>query len=577
MKPSQVSVEMRIALYYLLFGGLWIIVTDRFLEWLVPDPAVLTTFQTYKGWVFVAASAVFLFFLLRHYISLLKLTHSALLENEERYRLLVNTSHEAILVLTVEGRITAVNPSACQMLNRSESELLSMDIWEIFDATDSQYQSTMADRANLRRFSGELTLLRKDGVRFDGEISSALFTDRQGAEQISLIIRDITDRKKLESELVESRDRLYRILDGITDAFIFVDRDWRITYINSEAARINKKTPEQFLGKTHWEEWPASVGTNVEFQYRKAMKDRASIHFEHRYVDDGQYDVWLDIHVYPNEDGLAIYYRDITDKRMAEEALKESQEQLQQLNAELEQRVAERTEQLHMMNEELEAFTYSVSHDLRAPLRALTGFSDLLLTDQSTNINEESKHFLDRIQQSAMQMNQLIDALLDLSRITRKELVVQPVDLSSLAHEIVAELQSQDPERRVETNIADHLLVMGDLHLLRIVMQNLLSNAWKYSSVRSVAIIEVGVVAAPPNEDADLLESPIYFVRDNGVGFDMTYADKLFAPFQRLHNMKDFPGTGIGLATVQRIILRHGGRIWAEANVNQGATFYFKL
>ncbi len=244
-------------------------------------------------------------------------------------------------------------------------------------------------------------------------------------------------------------------------------------------------------------------------------------------------------------------------------------EALQHLNADLERRVIERTTQLEAANKELEAFSYSVSHDLRAPLRSIDGFSRTLLEDYADRLDAQGANYLQRVRAASQRMAQLIDDLLELSRLTRAELRWAPVSLSALALAVAEELRHNHPERAVEFVIAEGLTAEGDARLLRIALENLLGNAWKFTAKRPQARIEFG--AARRNGET------IYVVRDNGAGFDMEYADKLFGAFQRLHSTAEFPGTGIGLATVQRIIHRHGGRLWAEGAVEQGAAFYFTL
>lgn len=244
--------------------------------------------------------------------------------------------------------------------------------------------------------------------------------------------------------------------------------------------------------------------------------------------------------------------------------------ELQTARDDLEQRVERRTAELASANKELEAFSYSVSHDLRAPLRSIDGFSQALLEDYNHALDDTGKDFLNRVRTATQRMAQLIDDLINLSRVTRAEFHFDDVNLSSLARSVVGELRTSDPARNVEIAIDEGLVVKGDENLLRVAMENLIRNAWKFTSKLPSARIELAALA-PENGRRT------YVVRDNGAGFNMEFAQKLFSPFQRLHTSAEFKGTGVGLATVQRIIHRHGGRVWAESQVGKGASFYFTL
>jgi signal transduction histidine kinase len=254
--------------------------------------------------------------------------------------------------------------------------------------------------------------------------------------------------------------------------------------------------------------------------------------------------------------------REVADRRLAEE-------EVLRLNAELEGRVKERTAQLEYTNGELEAFCYSVSHDLRGPLRAIDGFSQALVEDFQKDLPEEAQRYLSRIRGSTQRMAQLIEDLLNLSRVSRTELQRRDVDVSEIAKQVVSDLEQRDPERKVEVSIWDGMRADVDARLLKAALENLIGNAWKFTSKSASPRIEVGSL-----RDDD---RTVFFVRDNGAGFDMAYSNKLFGAFQRLHSATEYPGTGIGLATVQRIMHRHGGRVWADAQPGKGAVFYFSV
>lgn len=249
--------------------------------------------------------------------------------------------------------------------------------------------------------------------------------------------------------------------------------------------------------------------------------------------------------------------------------VKAQNELIRRLNEELEQRVADRTAELEASNRELQAFCYSVAHDLSTPLRGINGYSNILLEEYSDRLDDEGKSYIERMGAAAERMGQLINDLLELSRVTRRELHREKIDLSHLAHRIVSDLRQHDPDRQAEVIIAENIMDEGDPILIRLALENLLGNAWKYTARVSSPRIEFGTCIV--NGET------VCFVSDNGIGFDMAYVHKLFIPFQRLHGMGEYGGTGVGLAAVQRIISRHGGMIWAEGEPGKGATFYFTL
>jgi light-regulated signal transduction histidine kinase (bacteriophytochrome) len=281
--------------------------------------------------------------------------------------------------------------------------------------------------------------------------------------------------------------------------------------------------------------------------------------------DGRSIDVEFVSNVYQVDDRKVIQcnIRDITARVQAEAGIRA-------LNAELEERVLDRTSQLEILNQELETFNYAVSHDLCAPVRRVHGFVDILEQDYADKLDAQGLNVIQSIRASAQHMNALIDGLLRLARFSRDEITPSPTNLSAVAHTIGTELQQSAPAREVEFVIAKDILANGDDALLRVVLENLLGNAWKFTANRAPARIEFGVI---PQTDGGLA----YFVEDNGAGFDMKYADTLFGPFQRFHKQNEFPGTGIGLASVQRIVHRHKGRIWAKSAPEQGTTIYFTL
>lgn len=266
---------------------------------------------------------------------------------------------------------------------------------------------------------------------------------------------------------------------------------------------------------------------------------------------------------------LSDFDQTLQQRFLTEEELKRNQNTIRQLNMRLEERVKMRTGELEVANKEMESFTYSVSHDLRAPLRTIGGFSNILYEEYGDQLDDQASHYLDRVRKGTQRMETLINDLLKLSRSTRGDLHRADFNISQLFDEIITEYQTDHPERAVSIHVSPDIMAYADKRFMRVVLENLISNAWKYTTHANEPKIFFGMT------DKDGYQA--YYIEDNGAGFDMAYANKLFAPFQRLHSSRDFEGTGVGLATVQRVIHRHGGEVWAEAKVNEGATFYFTL
>jgi PAS domain S-box-containing protein len=356
------------------------------------------------------------------------------------------------------------------------------------------------------------------------------------------------------------------LLESAPDGIVIVDGTGTIVLVNTQAQKMFGYEEAELIGRPVEGLVPDAARARHADHRARYMQNPttrpmgAGFGLTGRRRDGTEFPVEISLSPMATPDGVLVtsVIRDVTARR-------EIEQRVQTLNADLARRVAE----LAAVNRELEAFSYSVSHDLRAPLRSIDGFSQALLEEHAGHLDPTAMDYLRRIRAATQRMGELIDDLLDLSRVTRREMRHDDVDLSALATAVMAELRRTEPARPVEVVIAEGLRGRGDPALLRLMLENLLGNAWKFTAHATPARIEVGV-----RREGEALA---YYVRDNGVGFDTAYADKLFGAFQRLHAAAEFPGTGIGLATVQRIVLRHGGRVWAESAVGQGATFYFTL
>lgn len=376
--------------------------------------------------------------------------------------------------------------------------------------------------------------------------------------------------KLTRDELTEKELRLRSIIDNISDAIITIDHRGKIESFNLAAERIFGYTQTETLGKNVSMLMPEPYHSEHDVYIRQYLKTGVKhVIGMRREVQGKRKDGTLfDIEFTVTELQLGeqkmftALLKDITD-------IKASNLELDTYRAHLEELVSERTHALEIANRELEAFSYSVSHDLRSPLRSIDGFSYALQEDYADKLDSVGLDYLDRVRSCAQDMAQLIDDMLELSRMSRIELKIDLVDMSALAQSILGHFREQDQQRQVEVKIDTDLRARGDQRLIRILLDNLLGNAWKYTATKEYAIIEFGRIQQQ-GED-------VYFIKDNGVGFDMQYVHKIFSAFQRLHSVDQFKGTGVGLATVQRVINRHGGKIWAEGQVDEGATFFFKL
>lgn len=380
------------------------------------------------------------------------------------------------------------------------------------------------------------------------------------------LISDLAFQKN-EQELLniavqEREERFRSTLSNMIEGCQIIGFDWCYIFINSSAEQHNRRPTKELLGRKYMDMWPGVEDTEVFRLIKECMDYRTPHHFENEFIFPDGYSGWFDLSIQPVPEGVFILSIDISERKKTEEIIL-------RLNEELEDKVKQRTAQLEASNKELEAFSYSVSHDLRAPLRHINGYVDLLNQRFSDQLPEKAQHYLNTISNASKQMGTLIDDLLQFSRTGRKEVHIEKIDMNKLLNETLEEIKPDTENRVINWDIQPLPRVSVDYPLLKIVWKNLLDNALKYTRYKTIAEISIGYY-----EEKNHF---VFYIRDNGVGFNMKYAHKLFGVFQRLHAQNEFEGTGIGLANVQRIILKHEGRIWAEAEPDKGAAFYFTL
>ena len=489
-----------------------------------------------------------------------KEAEETLKRSEEKYRTIVETATEGIWICDTDARTIFVNKRMAEMLGYSEEEMMGKTAYAFMDQGSRELAKFNLDRRiHGDRDMYEQKYIRKDGSTLWAIASAAPMLDKGGKVIASLgMIMDITERKKAEIALGESERRYRDLFSNMAEEVHFwkLDRDeggriktWRLVDVNPPALKTwGRLNVEEIRGKTTDEIFGPGSTEHFMPVVQKIMTEGTPYSYEDYFPNLNKYFRFTSV---PLGEYFITTGADITDIKQNEKS------------------IGRYAEELASSNQELEAFSYSVSHDLRAPLRSMSGFSRMLLEDYGKKLDAQGRDYLDRIESSSQLMNQLVDDMLRLSRIGRAEMKFEAVNLSDLVQSIAEELRSTQPKRDSEFIIQSDVIAEGDKALLKILLHNLLENAWKYTAKVERAMIEFCAI--------ETNGKIVYSIKDNGAGFDMTYRDKLFKAFQRLHSSADYPGTGIGLAIVQRIVNCHGGRTWAEAKVGAGATFYFTL
>jgi len=534
---------------YALFSFLWIYLSDSILGLLVHDPDMVTRISVYKGFAFVVVTAILLHHLISRYIQQSRQTEMALKNSEEKLRFASTAAdigmwHWDLInnELFWDERCKehfGYPPNYPMTYEASLQPIQEEDRQRIDDAV----QKALKERTE---YSVEMRVVLSDGkMRWVMSKGRGFYDDQGKPVRMDGITMDINERKLAEAEI----QRLASFPLMNPNPVLELDATGQMTFCNPAAKKILENAGyNNSINPLLPQDMPAIL---------QNLRDKKTDHIYKEIEINGSF---FKEHIYiaPPFQSVRIYTMDITRSKRAEE-------EIEKLNMSL----AERAAELEAANLELEAFNYSVAHDLRQPLNVIGGYSQAIKELCGDNLDEQCKGYLQVSYEGTLHMNRLIESLLNFSRMGHVELQRDWIDLCELAHEVVLMLKQTEPERKVDFRIAEGIAANGDANLMRVVLENLLGNAWKYTGMREETVIELGAT--------DIDGNTVYFVRDNGNGFNMADADKLFAPFQRLPGAEKNRGFGIGLATVERIIKRQGGRIWAEGEPGKGATFYFTL
>jgi PAS domain S-box-containing protein len=489
------------------------------------------------------------------------------------FRLIVEAAPNEVIIADEDGRIVYANQRAGHSLQYPLNELLGKSV-DVLIPQRHMRSGTGFIPSFLEKPSAwgaqpfqELTIVRRDGTEFPAEVGLIAF-EHNDRQFVRMSVSDLTERRRAQAKLIASETRFRQTLDSMLEGAQIIDFEYRYVYLNDAIEKQARFRKHELIGYTMMEKYPGIEKTEVFASIKACMENREHTSCINEFTFPDGTKGWFELYIQPVTEGVFILSEDITARKRHELALLN-------LNEDLERKVNERTtelernmEQLDLLNKELEAFSYSVSHDLRAPLRAISGYAQMLNEDYDSKLDDEARRLLGNIRYNAAKMGTLIDDLLAFSRLGRKETQKTSINLADLVESALHEI-GKSTQHKAAVKWSDLHTVEADYGLLYQVVLNLLSNAIKYSSKKD----KPEIVISSEQQDHEI----IFSIQDNGAGFNMKYADKLFGVFQRLHANEEFEGTGVGLAIVQRIIAKHHGRTWAEGTPGKGATFYFSL